>query len=166
MIKRAAIVSILAICMTLAAGAVSSATPKLGFQLRAKGGPNAETVGAAMGRGKVQVEYKPAGRKYRVVMHGKVDDICPKDGFGTVLELRAYVSDPDATLAYHSQRVEDARKCPPKPKAFSVATSWIRISETPIYKVEIQLYEYDAQAGDIAFEDEARVEYSPSQLGI
>lgn len=164
--RRIALALILAATVALYATATSTATPKIGFQLKAKGGKSAETVGAAKARGRIRIEYKPSRRKYRLVLHGKVDDVCPKDGFGAVLEMRAYVSDPDATLSYYSKQVSDARKCPPDPRRVAMATSWIRISENPIYKVELHLYEYDADRGDIAFDDDAFVEYSPSQLGI
>jgi hypothetical protein len=135
----------------------------VGFDLKSEG---VETRGRAHSVGTIQLQErvfkkKKMGLMQRAVIRGWLNDICPEDGFGAYLELRAYYHDPDATLAYSSKRKYDTRGCHADRKNVVIRTGWVKDP----YKIEIQLYEYDAETGDIAFEDEQEIEYSPGQLG-
>jgi hypothetical protein len=159
MVKRALITASLAAAFVVGGAATfSSAAPKIGFDLRAKG---VETKGLARSVGYLKLDYKPSHRKVRVVVKGTLNDVCPKDGHGAYLEIRAYYNNPDATLAYSSDRAADTRNCKPGPIKVALRTGYVRDP----YEIELQLYEYDNETGDIAFNDEARVEYTLDQLG-
>jgi hypothetical protein len=157
MAKRAPL-TLLAVAASLAVGsAISSAKPpQVGFDLRAKG---EETRGKARATGKVRLQSNSRGLR-RAVVKGRVNDVCPKDGFRAHLEVRAY-HPTDASVAYSSDSAEDPRGCRAAAKEVVLKTGWV---DSP-YKITIQLYEVDAEAGNIAFRDEVRVEYTPDQLG-
>jgi hypothetical protein len=143
---------------TLAGWAATSSAkvPKVGFDLRAKG---EETRGKARAVGKIQLQSNKKGLR-RAVVKGRLNDVCPKDGFRAYLQVRAYYPT-DASVAYSSDFAEDPRGCKAPAKDVVLKTGWV---DSP-YKITIQLYEFDAEAGNIAFRDEARVEYTPDDLG-
>jgi hypothetical protein len=95
----------------------------------------------------------------KAVVTARLNDICPGDGHGAYLNLRAYYPS-DATLSYASVTKYDQRGCKADAKTVTLKTNWV---EDP-YEIEIQLYEYDQESGNIAFTDEDRVEFSPSQF--
>jgi hypothetical protein len=133
---------------------------KVDFRLRAKA---AETPGKARATGtlRLQRDYTKRGTKHRVVVTGKLDDRCPGDGYGAVLYVRVYFSDSNSDVAYMSDRVDDARTCGASPRRFKMVTNWTRHA----YKVELGLYEYDVDTGDIANQDAHRVDWTVDQLG-
>jgi hypothetical protein len=169
MLKRSLVTALLA--SALFAGAVATSTAdapprdtyqravKLGFDLRAT---NVETKGRARAVGTVQLRRKytkKRGLLEKAVVTARLNDICPGDGHGAYLNLRAYYPS-DATLSYSSDTKSDQRGCKADAKRVTVKTGWV---EDP-YEIEIQLYEFDWESGNIAFTDEDRVQYSPSQF--
>jgi hypothetical protein len=132
---------------------------RVDFHLRAKG---TETKGKARANGTLRLkrDYTRRGIKRRAVVTGKFDDRCPGDGYGAVLYVRVYFSDSNSDVAYMSDRVDDARTCGAAPRRFKMVTSWARNA----YKVELGLYEYDEDTGDIANEDAHRKTWTVSQL--
>lgn len=157
MIKRLLAATLVAGSALAGLTAASSAgAPRAAFDLRAKG---VETQGRARAVGTVQLQTNTAGRQ-RAVVKAFLNDVCPKDGFGAYLEVRAYYPS-SATLAYSTRRAKDIRGCRAPAKRVTVKTGWV---DHP-YEIEIHLYEYDDETGDIAFNDDALVEYTPAQLG-
>jgi hypothetical protein len=157
MIKRLLVATLVAGSALAGLTAASSAgAPRVRFDLKAQG---IETTGRARAVGTVQLQTNNAGRQ-RAVVKAYLNDVCPKDGFGAYLEVRAYYPS-SATLSYSSRRAKDIRGCRARAKKVTVKTGWV---DRP-YEIEIHLYEYDDETGDIAFNDDALVEYTPSQLG-
>jgi len=114
-----------------------------------------ETKGHAVVHGtwRWQRKYTKHAVKVRAIFQGRLDDKCPGDGFGAYLDMRIYYGDGSS---YSSDEAYDVRECTAK-KALSVVlrTGWVRDG----YKVGLHLYEYDREAGDIAWDDDVQREW-------
>jgi hypothetical protein len=133
----------------------TASPPRMQFDLRALG---EETKGRARSVGWVQLQQNLRAKE-RAVVKARLNDICPADGFGAYLEVRAYYPS-ESDSAYSYKTAQDARGCRADAKRVVLRTGWV---SSP-YRVTVRLREFDQEAGDIAFGDADVVEYTPQEL--
>jgi hypothetical protein len=125
------------------------------FDLRAAG---SETQGRARSVGTVDLQMSRNKQKDRAVVRARLNDICPQDGFGAYLEVRIYYA--TNGTGYSSSRGSDTRGCRAKAKRVVLKTGFVKGA----YRVTVRLFEYDAEAGNIAFLDEGQTEWTTQEL--
>lgn len=142
-----AVVAALALALPAQADAAGSTVlDRERYRLKSAGD---ETPGRAISKGKVVLKklYLKKNRiRYRVIIKGRLNDICPADGYGAYLNLRAY----NGPGTYSSGLASDQRGCETDAKRVRVKTGKFDYYPT---RVTVSLYEYDDETGDIAFED-------------